>query len=37
VNDYNTPLENQRIKSAKGEAFASAVLKTVNLSRISMN
>lgn len=29
--------ENQRIKSARGQAFSSSVLKTVNLSRMSMN
>ena len=28
--------EDQRIRSAKGEAFASSVLKTLNLSRISV-
>ena len=29
--------EHHKIRQARGEAFASAVLKTVNLSKISMN
>jgi hypothetical protein len=37
MNSVTNPIEHQRIQSAKGEAFASAVLKTVNLSRIYMN
>ena len=37
ANKYTNNNDNQRIKSARGLAFASSVLKTMNLSKIYTN
>ena len=36
-NNYTPSNDNQRIQSARGLAFVSSVLKTMNLSKISLN